>query len=211
MPRAPWRVLQTLSSSASATVTVSRNGQTQELNLNLANLNTDADTAPAQNEAQGGPERGRADARPRCDARLHRRPTRPQTVSDDAPQDTTRNAATRTPFVIAPRPGLLALAPLALCALALAQQPGPRQAAAQPAAAAQPGTQRITPNFKDADITQITEAVSDGDRQELHHRPARARAGDDAVLHADDAGCSSTGVPVDPAGVRLRRRARGRR
>jgi len=39
----------------------------------------------------------------------------------------------------------VALAVLALSALALAQQPS---------------TQRITPNFKDADITQIIEAVS---------------------------------------------------
>ena len=67
--------------------------------------------------------------------------------------------------------------------------------------------QRITPNFKDADITQIAEAVSRGHRQELHHRPARARAGDDAVLDADVAGGVLRGVPVDPAGARLRRGA----
>jgi general secretion pathway protein D len=67
-----------------------------------------------------------------------------------------------TPLVIAPRPRLLALATLALCTLASAQQAGPRQTEPQPAAAAQPNpnTQRITPNFKDADITQIIEAVS---------------------------------------------------
>ena len=44
-----------------------------------------------------------------------------------------------------PRRWTVALATLALSALALAQQPT---------------TQRITPNFKDADITQIIEAVS---------------------------------------------------
>jgi general secretion pathway protein D len=62
-----------------------------------------------------------------------------------------------TPIVIAPRPRrlALALAALALSALTLAQQPNP-----QPPAAPPPGTQRITPNFKDADITQIIEAVS---------------------------------------------------
>ncbi|MBV8496392.1 MAG: type II secretion system protein GspD, partial [Gammaproteobacteria bacterium] len=40
--------------------------------------------------------------------------------------------------------------------LAPAQQPAPEPA--QPVA--QPQAQRITPNFKDADITQIAEAVS---------------------------------------------------
>ncbi|HEV7984660.1 MAG TPA: type II secretion system secretin GspD, partial [Steroidobacteraceae bacterium] len=62
-----------------------------------------------------------------------------------------------TPIVIAPRPRrlALALAALALSALTLAQQPNPQPPAAPPA-----GTQRITPNFKDADITQIIEAVS---------------------------------------------------
>ena len=37
---------------------------------------------------------------------------------------------------------------------------GPPSRRCTPAAAAQPGTQRITPNFKDADITQIIEAVT---------------------------------------------------
>ena len=51
----------------------------------------------------------------------------------------------------------------AVCALAAglaSAQPQPATAP-QPAAVAQPG-QRITPNFKDADITQIAEAVAAG-------------------------------------------------
>ena len=51
----------------------------------------------------------------------------------------------------------IALAALAVSALALGQQPLPRHA---PAGDEQASTQRITPNFKDADITQIIEAVS---------------------------------------------------
>jgi general secretion pathway protein D len=51
----------------------------------------------------------------------------------------------------------IALAALAACALAAAQQQSsPRVTASGD----QAGTQRITPNFKDADITQIIEAVS---------------------------------------------------
>src|SRR5580692_10699105 len=50
----------------------------------------------------------------------------------------------------------VALAALAVCALAAAQQQSSQRAAAGEQAA----TQRITPNFKDADITQIIEAVS---------------------------------------------------
>jgi general secretion pathway protein D len=46
----------------------------------------------------------------------------------------------------------LAMLAMSLCALALAQQ--------QPSTAQQNAQQRITPNFKDADITQIIEAVS---------------------------------------------------
>ncbi|MGA2023740.1 MAG: type II secretion system secretin GspD [Steroidobacteraceae bacterium] len=58
----------------------------------------------------------------------------------------------RTTFGAAPRRRVaLAMLALGLCALALAQQPGAPQPSAQ---------QRITPNFKDADITQIIEAVS---------------------------------------------------
>ncbi|MFI4869675.1 MAG: type II secretion system secretin GspD [Steroidobacterales bacterium] len=66
----------------------------------------------------------------------------------------------RSPIVRAPRPRrhlAIALAALAVSALALGQQPGPQRA---PASDEQAGTQRITPNFKDADITQIIEAVS---------------------------------------------------
>jgi general secretion pathway protein D len=58
-----------------------------------------------------------------------------------------------------PRRVVFALAAAAASALVLAQQPaaapGTAPAAAQPA-----GSQRITPNFKDADITQIIEAVA---------------------------------------------------
>jgi general secretion pathway protein D len=66
----------------------------------------------------------------------------------------------RTPSTMAPRLRLLAMAlsPLALSALALAQQPG--APAPPPAASQSASTQRITPNFKDADITQIIEAVA---------------------------------------------------
>jgi len=60
------------------------------------------------------------------------------------PQRTTIGAAPR-------RRVALAMLALSLCALALAQQPGTPPQNAQ---------QRITPNFKDADITQIIEAVS---------------------------------------------------
>ena len=47
-------------------------------------------------------------------------------------------------------------------------------------------------------------------RQELHRRPAREGAGDDAVVDADDAERVLRGVPLDPAGARLRGRALGR-
>ena len=51
----------------------------------------------------------------------------------------------------------IALSALAISALALGQQ----QSSPRPAAGAErAATQRITPNFKDADITQIIEAVS---------------------------------------------------
>ena len=43
-----------------------------------------------------------------------------------------------------------------------------------------------------------------GHRQDLHPRPARARAGHDALADADVAGCVLRGVPLDPAGARLR-------
>ena len=51
----------------------------------------------------------------------------------------------------------IALAALSLSALAVGEQQRPQRAAAS---ADQAATQRITPNFKDADITQIIEAVS---------------------------------------------------
>jgi general secretion pathway protein D len=51
----------------------------------------------------------------------------------------------------------IALATLAVCALAAAQQQSSQRVTASGEQAA---TQRITPNFKDADITQIIEAVS---------------------------------------------------
>jgi general secretion pathway protein D len=51
----------------------------------------------------------------------------------------------------------IALAALALSALALGEQQSPQRIIA---AGDHPSTQRITPNFKDADITQIIEAVS---------------------------------------------------
>ncbi|HEX2791568.1 MAG TPA: type II secretion system secretin GspD [Steroidobacteraceae bacterium] len=66
----------------------------------------------------------------------------------------------RPPIVRAPRRPrqlAIAIAALALSALAAGQQQG----APRPGAPGQqPNTQRITPNFKDADITQIIEAVS---------------------------------------------------
>ncbi len=45
------------------------------------------------------------------------------------------------------------------------------------------------------------------DRQELHHRPAGARAGDDVLLDADVAGGLLPGVPRRSSGLRLHRRA----
>jgi general secretion pathway protein D len=51
----------------------------------------------------------------------------------------------------------IAIAALALGALALGAQQNPQRTTA---AGEQPNSQRITPNFKDADITQIIEAVS---------------------------------------------------
>ena len=57
---------------------------------------------------------------------------------------------------------LLALAALAASGLALGQQrppPPPVQTPSNPVPQENPTTQRITPNFKDADITQIIEAV----------------------------------------------------
>ena len=66
---------------------------------------------------------------------------------------------------------------------------------------------QITPNYKDADIPQIIEAVSEITGKTLHRRSARAGAGDDAVLDPDVAGRLLRGLPVDPAGARLRRRA----
>jgi general secretion pathway protein D len=66
----------------------------------------------------------------------------------------------RSSIVRAPRPRrrlALALATLTVSALAVGQQPHPPRIAA---ADEQANAQRITPNFKDADITQIIEAVS---------------------------------------------------
>ena len=56
-----------------------------------------------------------------------------------------------------PRQLAIALAALALSALAVGEQQSPQRIIA---AGDHPSTQRITPNFKDADITQIIEAVS---------------------------------------------------
>ena len=66
----------------------------------------------------------------------------------------------RTASLVAPArrfAWLLAPLGLSMLALALAQQPPATAPASQPAAS---GQQRITPNFKDADITQIIEAVA---------------------------------------------------
>ena len=66
----------------------------------------------------------------------------------------------RPPIVRAPRMRrhiAIAIAALALGALALGAQQNPQRTTA---AGEQPNSQRITPNFKDADITQIIEAVS---------------------------------------------------
>src|ERR1700683_65336 len=66
----------------------------------------------------------------------------------------------RPPIARAPRmrPHIaLASAALALGAPALGAQQNPQRTTA---AGEQPNSQRITPNFKDADITQIIEAVS---------------------------------------------------
>jgi general secretion pathway protein D len=66
----------------------------------------------------------------------------------------------RPPIIRAPRRRrqlAIALAALAVCALAAAQQQSSQRVRASGEQAA---TQRITPNFKDADITQIIEAVS---------------------------------------------------
>src|SRR5450631_2721057 len=57
-----------------------------------------------------------------------------------------------------PRQLAIALAALALSALAVGEQQSAQQRVI--AAGDHPSTQRITPNFKDADITQIIEAVS---------------------------------------------------
>ncbi len=46
----------------------------------------------------------------------------------------------------------------------------------------------ITPNYKDADLSQIIQAVSEVTGQELHHRPPRQREGDHAVRDAHVAG-----------------------
>jgi general secretion pathway protein D len=54
----------------------------------------------------------------------------------------------------------IAIAALALGALALGAQQSPQAPQRSTAAGEQPNSQRITPNFKDADITQIIEAVS---------------------------------------------------
>src|SRR6204780_523585 len=66
----------------------------------------------------------------------------------------------RPPIVREPRMRrhiAIAIAALALGALALGAQQNPQRTTA---AGEQPNSQRITPNFKDADITQIIEAVS---------------------------------------------------
>ena len=97
---------------------------------------------------------------------------------------------------------------VAVTALALAGAVLPQRRHCQAAQAQGQGT--ITPNYKDADLSQIIEAVSAGHGQEFHRRSARARAGDDAVVDADVAGRVLRGLPVDPAGAWLRRRARGR-
>jgi general secretion pathway protein D len=54
----------------------------------------------------------------------------------------------------------IAIAALALGALAIGAQQSPQSPQRTTAAGEQPNSQRITPNFKDADITQIIEAVS---------------------------------------------------
>ena len=53
------------------------------------------------------------------------------------------------------------------------RRPGGRRAARRRRA--------VTPNYKDADIAPGHRGRQRGHRQELHHRPARARAGHDAV------------------------------
>src|SRR5207302_1515289 len=81
------------------------------------------------------------------------------------------------------------------------QQPAPGQVdpAAHTGLAAPPATQPPLPPPADTPRR---------DRQELHHRPAGASAGDDAVLDRDDAAGLLRGVPLDPAGVRLHRGSR---
>jgi len=67
--------------------------------------------------------------------------------------------------------------------------------------------QRITPNFKDADITQIAEAVSAATGKTFIVDPRVRAQVDDAVHDPDVTGCILRDVLVHPAGVRLHRGA----
>src|SRR5579863_8174503 len=104
---------------------------------------------------------GRLRASRRCRHRkLPRRAIPPPTASASALDRKRRVMPHRTSNCKVARPGRLAVAVAAAAAsaLALGQQPGQLQNTAPVAQTA--NTQRITPNFKDADITQIIEAVS---------------------------------------------------
>ena len=157
------QILRTLSSASEARVTVIRGGQQQDLLLNLAQVAQEADSVAAQAQAApggapagamplggngsgpasgpvGGPPPGGGPTAGGCAAGSGAADERGQHGPVDEP--------TRLAGGILRMTGLRSfivrtLAVLLAASLASAQQ-----------------VQRITPNFKDADITQIAEAVS---------------------------------------------------
>ena len=90
---------------------------------------------------------------------------------------------------------------------ALACARGARASAQRHGAAEQQSAQRITPNFKDADITQIAEAVSAATGKNFIIDP-RVRAQVTMLSSTPmTPGAVLPGLPLDPAGARLHRRA----
>ncbi len=152
-------ILQTLSSLASANLTIQRNGQSQELTLNLETVASDAENVAASELRHEAPQGGAVTARlPR--SQRQRRPARGggsrrhRTAARRGPgrQCVQRSIEANLPHENAARICLVVVP--ARCARSAPCCCWPPRAGAQ-----QKGP-RITPNFKDADITQLIEAVS---------------------------------------------------
>ena len=230
-------IFSTLGNSDQARVTVMRNGQQQDITLNMAQTASQAEQMsngqqrPALGRCRIGPE-CRAAARPGADRTQS--PGAPRLCGTATSLDVRRlklqgtflmtfsySVTSVLARVLAGSLAggaflMVAAAPALSPGVALAQAPGAAPSAARnpqrrqfPGPGQNTGDEaRITLNFKDADIRADCRGGGHGHPQDLHHRPAGARAGDDAVIDAGHPRDVLSDLPVHPAGARLHRGAR---